>query len=84
MARFSLNTLKDFLEGLRVEDGRNFLERPCFHYLFRVNEIAFIERCHTIEKKIFVSQVLVSLTAAKTVSAQKNSYLSRCGKYVVL
>ena len=51
MARFSLNALKDFLEGLRVEDGRNFLERPCFHYLFRVNEIAFIERCHTIEKK---------------------------------
>lgn len=32
---------------------------------------------------MFVSQVLMSLTT-KTVFAQKNSYLSRCGKYVLL
>ena len=53
-------------------------KRPCFYYQFRVNDIAVIKTCHTIEKKteICVSQVLLSLASAKAVSTQKQLLIS--------
>ena len=42
----------------------------CSHYQFRVNEIAVMEICHTIEK-INICFSSVFLASAKTVSAHK-------------